>query len=729
MKIFSQNRLLVLFLLVAVLLTPAQKALAAQPISIGNSLDELNITNKTSIYIDYYDKINPKSILDKQNEFKPFSETDASGSISNASYWINVPLTNSSSSEKEFLLEIKKPHLSSVTLYREVAGKLIEEDTIGYSLPFDVREIKHKNLLFPIKLKADGEQDYFLKIKTETFFQAPIVLWDPISFSTNNYLSQTGYGIYYGIMIAMIIYNCFLFFSLREKTYLYYILFVIGFTIMQLIWDGYAFQFLWGDFPWWALRSNSFFIIFSSIFALQFTKHFLQLNIVAPLLNRLINWVVAVAVVSLLSPFIVAPSLATMISTVIATVFVGFIIAIAITVRATSREAIYFLAAWSLLVIGVIVNLLAAYKLVPLHAVILNGPKIGALAEVFILSLGLADKIKRINLEKEKESKKYYIQSLLHNSYKSMEEIEETPALIESGLKTLQDATNFPNGMFLERGQDGWNISAQEGQTIEANQLTVAEELMKKPQFLANIHNNPFGIQNDIHSLLSIPVKVAKKEGLFVVFDENQGKLQNFEAKIITDSFADQFPRILTKLENYQNLKVSAMFDHLTNLYNRKYFFEQITELFQITNSFHDQSSLFLIDIDHFKGVNDTYGHMVGDKAIVYVANIIHKVCHTSGIVGRYGGEEFIVFLPNTSQQQAFLLANRLVAAMQQEELQLENNISLPLTISVGFSTSKPGKSNLHQLILHADNALYVAKEQGRNRAVAYQENVRSQVY
>ncbi len=727
MKVFFQSRLLFLLLFIAVWTASAHLVSAAE-IKIGNSLNELNATNKTSIFIDYSDKIAPNSIVDKQDEFRPFSEANPSGNISSASYWIKLPLTNMSSSEKELLLEIKKPHLSSVTLYREVAGKLIEEDTIGYSLPFNDRKIKHKNLLFPITLEKDGEQVYFLKIKTDTFFQAPIVLWDPISFSTDNYFTQTANGIYFGVMIAMIIYNTFLFFSLKEKTYLYYIFFVIGFTVMQLIWDGYAYQFLWGDSPWWALRSNSFFIIFTSLFALQFTKHFLQVKTAALWLYKLTNWILAVFCLSLLAPLMFAPSLSTMISTVVATIFVFYIIAVAIIVRAHSREAKYYFAAWGLLVLGVVLNLLAAYKILPLNHFTLIAPKIGALVEVFILSLGLADKIKRISLEKEQETKKYYIQSMLHNSYKNMEAMEETPALIESGLTVLQDVTKYENALFLEREEEGWSVYAHKGNAIQTDKWTVSEEFMDNPQFMTNIRNNPFGIQNDIHSLISIPIKAAKKEGLFVVFNEQEGELQKFEANIITESFADHFQHILTKLENYQNLKVSAMFDHLTNLYNRKYFFEQITDLYQITASLNDRSSLFLIDIDHFKNVNDTYGHMTGDKAIIFVANIIHNICHNSGIIGRYGGEEFIVFLPNTSHNQAKTIADQLVLAMQEQAMELEFGGSLPLTISIGISSGETSKTSLHQLILNADAALYQAKAQGRNQAVVFMKEAKKPV-
>lgn len=726
MKVFFQSRLLFLMLLIVIWTASAHLASAAE-IKIGNSLNELNVTNKTSIFIAYSDKITPNSILDKQDEFRPFGETNASGNISSAAYWIKMPLTNMSSREKDILIEIKKPHLSSVTLYREVAGKLIEEDTIGYSLPFDDRIIKHKNLLFPITLKKDGEQNYFLKIKTDTFFQAPIVLWDPISFSTDNYQTQTSNGIYYGIMIAMIIYNTFLFFSLKDKTYLYYILFVIGFTVMQLIWDGYAYQFLWGDYPWWALRSNSFFIIFTSLFALQFTKNFLQLKTAAMWLYKLTNWIIAVFCLFLLAPFIFAPSFATMVSTVVATIFVFFIIAVAISVRTQSREAKYYFVAWALLVLGVILNLLAAYKILPLNSVTLSAPKIGALVEVFILSLGLADKIKRISLEKEKESKKYYIQSMLHNSYKNMEAIEDTPALIETGLTVLKDVTKYEHALFLERESEGWSVSAHNGSSIQG-EWTVEDEFLDNPHFITNIRNNPFGIQNDIHSLISIPVQASEKEGLFVVFNEKEGELQNFEANIITESFAINFLHILTKLENYQELKVSAMFDHLTSLYNRKYFFEQITDLYQITASLNDHSALFLIDIDHFKNVNDTYGHMTGDKAIIFIANIIHTICHKNGIIGRYGGEEFIVFLPNTSDKKAKILANQLVQAVQNDVMEIDHGNSLPLTISVGISSSETNKSNLHQLILNADAALYQAKAQGRNQAVLYMEETKKPV-
>ncbi|WP_391557024.1 7TM diverse intracellular signaling domain-containing protein [Robertmurraya sp.] len=388
---------------------------------------------------------------------------------------------------------------------------------------------------------------------------------------------QTLHGIFYGIMLAMIIYNSFLFLSLREKSYLYYILFIIGFTLMQSIWDGFAFQWLWGDYPWWAMRSNSFFIVWTSLFSLQFAKHFLMLKTDAPLLYKVVSTFIIFCAVALVLPFVLNIRTATMVSTILASIAIIFILAIALKVRFTSRESKYFVAAWSLLLVGVLLNICAAYQLLPLNAVTLYAPKIGILVEVMVLSLGLADKIKRITLEKEQETR------------------------------------------------------------------------------------------------------------------------------------------------NVQTFKQSAMYDHLTNLLNRKYFLESSQETLSLAKGSNQQVSLMLIDIDHFKNINDTYGHTIGDQAIVFVANQIQKVCNNCGIVGRYGGEEFIVFLNQLDLHSASQIAEELIELHRRVPFMLENGHSIYLTLSIGLcSNDFQEYKNVNEMILHADHSLYYAKNNGRDQVAIY---------
>jgi two-component system, sensor histidine kinase LadS len=128
-------------------------------------------------------------------------------------------------------------------------------------------------------------------------------------------------------------------------------------------------------------------------------------------------------------------------------------------------------------------------------------------------------------------------------------------------------------------------------------------------------------------------------------------------------------------------------------------------------------ASLLLIDIDHFKKINDQYGHLVGDKAIIFAADLIKKVFRDKGIVGRFGGEEFIVFLENTEEQQALKSANQLLETFRNESLQLDNGTQIYLTVSIGFCCSQPlSFLTIGEMIQLADEQLYTAKRNGRDQ-------------
>ncbi|WP_456272395.1 diguanylate cyclase [Bacillus sp. AK031] len=706
------------FILLATLIGTAPAFAESDAAVIPSSFEELDLSNRLEVIVDQ-NQMKDEQILDQFNEFAPISTVPASGDISDATYWLKVNLANPHKNPRDLLLEIKKPHLSSVTLYSVENDQLIKEETMGYQLPFNTRNYKHRNMVFKLHLQPAASTIYLLKIQTDSFFQAPVSLWDPVAFSEANYLKQSFFGIFYGIMIAMIIYNSFLFISLKEKSYLYYILFISGFTIMQSIWDGFAFQWLWGDFPWWALRSNSFFILWSSFFALQFAKHFLQLREIAPSLNRIVTIFNIFCGASLFLPFFINVGIMTMLSSVIATIFLALIITIALKVRLATREAKYFIAAWSLLFIGVLLNLLAAYQLIPLSNLTLFAPKIGAVVEVLVLSLGLADKIKRITKEKEQETRRYYIHTLLQNSFKQMSALKEVKPLTESGLKCLMDITNLEKGLYLIKDGEDWKVLSKVGNIELTSPVTIEKRYLERIFHFPNCHEaaNLFDISHFTGTAISIPISCKSHTGLSIVGSDKKVSVEPSVIDSLLPSFMEQFATLIENIHSYQTLKHSAMFDHLTNVFNRKYFLENATALYRNAAKMNQPVSLLLIDIDYFKRINDTYGHSAGDKAIAFVADQIDGMFKEKGIVGRYGGEEFIVFLPNCDRDHALEAANLLLETFRFKGLKTEDGNSLFLTVSIGLcSDESQNYHTIDEMIQHADKHLYQAKNNGRDQ-------------
>lgn len=169
-----------------------------------------------------------------------------------------------------------------------------------------------------------------------------------------------------------------------------------------------------------------------------------------------------------------------------------------------------------------------------------------------------------------------------------------------------------------------------------------------------------------------------------------------------------------------EKIEQLAFRDKLTGLYNRHYLIEQLNELMALHKRYQERFSLIMLDLDHFKRVNDSYGHAVGDKTLQATASCIMKEIRETDFGSRFGGEEFIVVCPHTSVNDCYELAERIRTTI--EELRSDNlGFPGPQTISAGvFEVSSNQELSLSQILNKADQALYRAKKEGRNRVAVY---------
>ncbi len=168
-----------------------------------------------------------------------------------------------------------------------------------------------------------------------------------------------------------------------------------------------------------------------------------------------------------------------------------------------------------------------------------------------------------------------------------------------------------------------------------------------------------------------------------------------------------------------QNLESIATIDGLTNVLNRRGLEDASIKMQDMCKRINLSMAVLLIDIDHFKKVNDKYGHLVGDDALRHLAKVVAGVLRSSDAFGRYGGEEFCAFLPNTTESDAIGLAERIRAAVEASALRL-GSVTIKTTISIGVADSVRAGYDFKGLVAAADSALYGAKNGGRNQVVSY---------
>lgn len=183
--------------------------------------------------------------------------------------------------------------------------------------------------------------------------------------------------------------------------------------------------------------------------------------------------------------------------------------------------------------------------------------------------------------------------------------------------------------------------------------------------------------------------------------------------------------RRLRKHLEEQNVELErlANTDYLTKLYNRRRFFHAAEQEFEHAISNGKPISITLIDLDYFKRVNDVHGHLVGDRVLIHVAQIIHSYCRVSDVAARYGGEEFVILHPSISRQNAYLVAERIRKQLEATPFLRESD-EISITMSAGVVDTLACKDCLRidDVLAKADIALYRAKDAGRNQVVIFED-------
>ncbi len=179
------------------------------------------------------------------------------------------------------------------------------------------------------------------------------------------------------------------------------------------------------------------------------------------------------------------------------------------------------------------------------------------------------------------------------------------------------------------------------------------------------------------------------------------------------------FQDITSRKNREALLQNQATRDPLTSLYNRRYFEEEVKKQIIKAKGANQSYSVLMLDADHFKRVNDTYGHKTGDKVLIELASKAEKALRDKDIVARYGGEEFVIFLPEITAAQAYKVADRLRQSISTIVVYSDDGQEVRFTVSIGVSSSEIS-DNVDTLVKTADEALYKAKESGRNRVEVF---------
>jgi len=340
-----------------------------------------------------------------ESRFQPHQGAVFNAGYSRSAHWVRVDLNyrpQASQEARRWLLEVAYPPLDSLQLYLADGngGYRLARDT-GDTMPWASREIRQGNYLFEIELPANQPQRVYLRVQSEGSIQVPLSLW-----SQHAYLeAQPGriyvLGMIYGVLLAMLVYNLFIYISIRDPSYLYYILYIAAFGLYQVSVNGAGVQFLWPDRTWWANAATPLLIGATGLFGCLFTRSFLRTAEHSRWMDRLLRLIIGFSVVVMVLALTTDYGLSLRLATALALLFTLAVFAAGILAWLRGmRVARYFIIAWSALLIGGQINTLMVLGHLPHNFLTMYASQLGAALEVVLLSMALADRINALKDER-----------------------------------------------------------------------------------------------------------------------------------------------------------------------------------------------------------------------------------------------------------------------------------------------------------------------------------------
>ncbi len=343
-----------------------------------------------------------------QGSFRQHHQAVLNAGYSRSVFWLRLDLQYSPRTQAGgahlWYLELAYPPLDHLELYLpdDAGGYRLAQRT-GDALPFSSRQIKQNNYLFELDLPPGQSQRIYLRLESQGSMQAPLTLWSPQAYLEYQPKRIYVLGIIYGVLLVMLIYNLFIYLSVRDTSYLYYILYIASFGLYQVSVNGAGIEYFWPNNPWWANAATPFLIGSAAFFGCQFARSFLHTAEHSPWVDRLLLLMMICGAVVMALALTASYGVALRMATYLALLFTVVIFSAGMLAWMRGmRVARYFIFAWSAFLVGGITNTLMVLGYLPNLFLTMYASQIGSALEVGLLSLALAD---RINAMKEERAR------------------------------------------------------------------------------------------------------------------------------------------------------------------------------------------------------------------------------------------------------------------------------------------------------------------------------------
>ena len=463
--------------------------------------------------------------------------------ITKSACWIRFEIENDTYTPS-VLLSLQYPALDYVELYSLNANGTYSIDTTGEYRPITKRDYDNQNFIFDLNIPHGGKRTYYIRVNSSEQILIPLAVGT--SAATTEYLNNQDIltGIFFGIILVMILYNFFVYLTVRDKSYLWYVFYILFVGLTQIGLQGYSYRFFWPSYPQISNQSIIFFPAITGIVAIEFFKSFLHIKDYSKtcvlLLNLLTVFYVVNCVLSITGHHQLSQQLLQPNAMIASLVIVGISIWV---IRKGNRSAIFFLVAWITFLVGIIIFIMKDIGVLPYNTFTNYILQIGSAIEVVVLSFALADKINIFRKEKEASQ----AQALLA--------LQENERIIREQNVILENKVN-ERTYELKVSNDGLNKAMTELKEAET-QLVESEKMASLGQLTAGIAheiNNPINfvtsnvkpLNRDVRILLDAVMEMEKIVSEDVTLVEKKKKIQSYKDEIDFDYLKEEIDQLLS---------------------------------------------------------------------------------------------------------------------------------------------------------------------------------------
>ncbi|TGK50223.1 serine/threonine protein phosphatase [Leptospira kanakyensis] len=366
----------------------------------------------------------------------PSSKEAFNFSYSKSTYWLRIQVQNPNPIPKDTVIVVAYPRLKTLDLFFQ-STKEFKQIHSGYTIPLSLRPYKSRFFVFPIQFSGNTNVTIYLKVNSPNAINLPIQLWDKVAYDRHEIDDHVIQAIYFGIALAMAIFNLFVFFILKDSNYLLYVLLVLSTALTIASHNGIASEYLWQNSPWMDQYLINILISVVLILFLVFMRNLLNTKKLVPKLDFVSKVLI---VVQIILPIFYILSFDSFIKImVVSHSFTAFWILFNAIICSFQKERIayFFLLAFAFLFSALIVSTLRALGFIPTNSFTIDGPQFGSAAEMLLLAFALADRYNTII--KEKETAEALVKSNLEKSNLDLEEkVKERTYVLNKTLSAMR---------------------------------------------------------------------------------------------------------------------------------------------------------------------------------------------------------------------------------------------------------------------------------------------------